>query len=706
MVKNRTIPFLDFSFLTIAVCFFSLILLLRDVSAVAQNNLLDLATGNETGVYYPVGLGIAQATKKADIEIKVVTSKGSLENLTWLEQGKAQLCFAQSDIVYYAFNGLDGFSERLSHIRVISSLYTEAVHILIRNPLFIKKIEDMRGKRISVGPVGSGTQSNALAILEASGLTQNEVKLLNLDFDDAIEAVKENRVDVVFVTSGFPSDVVNKMLQHNAAYLFELKSDVLRHLIEITPFFVITKISLGTYPNQREEITTIGVSALLVGRSDLNDNLVYNLTKSIFTNSEIVMQYYRKGGTIKLESALKGAAIPIFKGADDFYRENGLYRAESYKRVLNPLLAILVAIFLITVIVKVNKPFIRVLAGILLVWFLGSFMLYSAEHKINENYPNILISLWSGLVNLINFGSKEPFTTTGRAISIGVTILGLGGVLWLTADITSTFVKNKIIKRTKMCKKNHYVIANWNDKGPGIIEALRSSDLEEKHGITIISESTKLASLIEKYESVLHIHGSPLDQILLEKANIENAKSIIILAKEKSSNIADAETIMLILRIRKCCKNVPIVADIIDPKKVDLATFAGDQDSGSVEIISSQNLGQKLLAQAAINPGLSKVYEDLLTFHNIDKEQEEDQEIYRCDIPTKFRNRSFNELLQYASELRNKGINIIPIAISKKDKIMVNPTKNNINLRDSDYIFAIASNEKHLKKFCEFCEKV
>ncbi|NOZ69992.1 MAG: TAXI family TRAP transporter solute-binding subunit [Deferribacteres bacterium] len=106
---------------------------------------VNLATGSKKGVYFPIGKGIAEVANEANIKINVLNSEGSIENLKWLASGKVQLCLAQSDTVYNAYNGLNRFSNRNTNIRAIASLYTEAVHILIRRPLYIKKIGDFRG---------------------------------------------------------------------------------------------------------------------------------------------------------------------------------------------------------------------------------------------------------------------------------------------------------------------------------------------------------------------------------------------------------------------------------------------------------------------------------------------------------------------------------------------------------------------------------
>lgn len=677
----------------------------------AENiNTFVLATGSEKGVYYALGQGIAEAAKKADININVLSSQGSAENLYWLSNDKAQLCIAQSDTVYNAYNGLGQFTEKITNIQAIASLYTEAVHILVRNPLHIRKIEDFKGKRISIGPEGSGTESNALAILEAAGITSNETQILHLHSEDSIKALNEGKVDIVFFTSGYPSDIVKIILQNKSAYFFKPNPEILQRLIDIYPFFVITAIPPGTYPNQDEDITTVGVTALLIGRSDLDNNLVYIFTQSIFTNKTVIANYHKKGLDIDLKSVFRGVAIPISDGAKQFYDEKGVYKKELYRKIaMNyglPVLLIALFIFAITKFNKIKfffkkREIARVFVGLLLIWILGSIVMYYSEHKINENYSNLLLAFWSALINWINFGAKEPFTYTGRITAITMTILGVGGITWFTGTIASIFVHKKLTggRRGIEKMKNHYVIINWNNKGNGIIEQLRSPDLERKPILVVTDLKESPVPVKYEYEDVYHISDNTINEALLKKARINLAHSVIILADNNlTSNAVDAKTILIILAVRKICmdlkaNHVPIIAEILEPQKVNLAMYAGIYGDGYVEIVSSQHVAQNLLVQAAVNPGLTKIYEDLLTFGK------DTSEIYSCKFPSKFIGKTTNEFYKWLIDLRDKNVSIIPIAISHKERIYVNPSNSDINsIEDGDILFAICDTKDDLKK--------
>lgn len=681
-----------------------------------------LATGSEKGVYFAVGRGISDAAKRSNIKINVIGSQGSVENLYWLSQAKAQIGFAQSDTVYNAYHGLGRFKEKITNIQTIASLYTEAVHILVRNPLYIKKIEEFKGKRISVGLEGSGTESNAIAILEAAGITPHEIQLLHLSFEDSIRAFNEEKADIAFFTSGYPSDAVKNIMQNNTAYFFEPNPDTLQRLIDVYPFFVITTIPAGAYTHQDEDITTIGVPTLLVGRNDLDSQLVYTLTKSIFSNTSTIADYHNKGNDIKLSSVFKGVSTPIHQGANKFYIENGLYRKEVYKKNLNYVLAaLLIALLVITIMkfkqIKIffkKREFARVIVFLLSIWVFGSITLYYAEHKINENYSGLLLSFWSGLITWINFGSKEPYTLIGRTTTTVMMILGVGGIAWLTGQIASFFVHKKLTGGRRMMSKleGHYVIVNWNDKGCGIIDQLHSSDFKEKRPIVVVTDFEKSpVPLKHEHEDVFHISDSTINEDLLKKTNIHRAKSVIILAKkyedvdgnpirsgDLTKEASDAISLLTILTIRKLCadekvKQVHIVAEILNPQKVKLADFAGMWGDGSVEIVSSQYMEQNLLAQVAVSPGVAEVYKDLLTF------EKETSEIYGMKIPSQFIGKYFKEVLKFILELRDKNINIIPIAMSRKGKVYVNPSDSHVDaIEDGDTLFVICDSEDDIKK--------
>lgn len=682
------------------------------ISHAGDTGALIMATGSEKGVYYAIGKGISEVVAKANIKINVITTHGSQENLELVSQGKAQLCIVQSDTIYNAYNGIGQFSgKRNTNIQAIASLYTEAVHILVRNPLHIKKIEEFKGKRISIGPEGSGSSSNALAILEAVGITPNEVKLMHMSIEDSIIAIKEEKVDVVFYTAGYPADAVNLMAQNQSINFFEPNPDTLERLIDAYPYFVTTTIPKNVYSHQDEDITTIGVAAVLVGRNDLDNFVVNSLARSIFAHVSDLKGYHSVANEISMDSAFKGITIPFHPGARNYYDEKGMFRKDLFRTIImNYIVPVLLLLLVTLTIVKRKKikyffkkrEIERTFVILIIIWLLGSIMLYYAEHRINEYYSNLSRSAWSTLVEWISFGKKEPITAFGRTTTVTMRILGAGAIAWFTGQIASIIVLSKMTGgRRRMDKiKDHFVILNWSESANLIIEQLHSDALVKMRPIIVICESDKTISFPEKpqYEAVHQVQGNMLSEVALRRANVYNAYSVIILAGNENPEVSDSQAILGILAIRKLCKElgpktVPIIAEISDPLKVDLASFAGLDGAGSVEIVSSRHLGKHLIAQAAVHPGLTRVYNDLLTFSR------DDCEIYKNIIPSKFVGKTFKEFVVSMMELKEKNIHVIPIGICRNGKSYVNPKKEHIErIEAGDDFYAICYTEDELQK--------
>jgi TRAP transporter TAXI family solute receptor len=700
-----------------------------------KTHILRLATGSPKGVYYQLGKWIASVAKKEGLEIKILGTRGAAENIYLVSEGKADLGIVQSDVAYNAYNALGSFKEQIKNIQAICSLYTEAIHIVVRNPLSISRIEDFKGKRICVGPKDSGTESNAIALLESSGIGTSEVHLINLPFEEYINALKESKVDICFFTVGYPCEAITEILNSKIGYLYEPNLRILENLLKIFPSYVITTIPPMTYPHQREDITTMGVPALLICRDGLGNQLIYKLTRAIFANYSSTAGYHPKTRTIKLSSALKGISIPLNGGAKQFYVEKGLYKNNAYIRWLYLLILLFSFAFLfylfhrkgispLRLIISLPKREVtRVLILLVFTWFVGSIVLYISEKKINENYSSVYQALWSGLINWINFGSKEPLTRCGRIVSIIMSSIGIVGFTWLTGEVASVLIHRKMMGGIRLYNlKNHYVIINWNEEAPEIVRQLSSPEIERRP-IVVITEQQNVDLPTEK---VHHIKGDPTDisrSSPLRKANVGEAHAVIILARENIDEVEEAEkkegadskesliekkaeetdafSVLIILAIRKICEEAnkrlpPIVVEILDPQKASIAEYAGGIGNGYIEVVCAHRLAAGLLAQVAVNRGLAKIYEDLLTF------EEKTQEIHSVSLPPSFEGESFTALLREFTDLRDKGINILPIGIRRGAEIFLNPS---IQLKANDVLFAICDSAKELEKALEIISK-
>lgn len=651
-----------------------------------------LATGDKKGIYFSLGESISREARKYNLNIMNLPSEGSLENLRLISEGKAQLCIAQSDAVFSALNGIFPFQNRMSNIQSVALLHTEALHILVRQGLYISRVEHFRGKRISIGPKGSGTEANARSLIGAAGISTNEFDRLHLDSNEAIQAMKSAAIDIVFFTSGFPNEAIETMARDTQARLLRPETELLERVLSACPFFVATTIPARTYTGQEEDLLTLGVPAMLVVRSDMAPNLGYLIAKIAYN----IQSFSKNNLPI-------GIPIDLHQGAQQLYREKGLYKKDILKLLgLAILLSSLAIVFVHNykdIVFFFKKHAIaRVFVLIIITWIGGSIFLYWSEHLVNDSYSNPWRAPWSSLMNWLNFGSKEPITTSGRVVSVAMIILGAGCIAWLTAEIASIFVAKKIGEKfvTKHIR-NHYVIINWNNRGIGIIEQLRDPELQQRPIIILTKKKDPPPSALS-FKSIHHIYDVQIGDSILNLAKLKDAKTIIILADEcLNYETADAETILILLAtwksIQKHDKQPKIIAEILQPQRVELAKCAGMLKDGNVEIVSSMRLVQKLIAQVAVTPGLTNIYDDLLTFGS------HTNEIYCHELSKEFSGRTFEDIIRSALALRDRGICFIPIAIYRNNRTYINPTQKELgNLIDQDIIYAISDDRKSLKR--------
>lgn len=329
------------------------------------------------------------------------------------------------------------------------------------------------------------------------------------------------------------------------------------------------------------------------------------------------------------------------------------------------------------------------------VWIGGSIALYWTEHRVNVYYSTIWRSLWSGLITIYSLSNKEPLTFEGRVVSVVMFLMGLAGLVWLTEKLASVYLETKIIPlfrdgfAGKHKMKDHYVIAGWNEKGPGILAQLHGDDLNDHRLIAILAQESRLKEL-SPHGLVRVEHGERTRETDLRRVHVQHAHSVILLA-DSSDPAADAQTILSILAIRKICseqappRQVPVIAEIIDPSNVGLATFAGAESGGTLEIVSSHEFGQGLLTQAAVHPGLSNVYRKLLTL------SKDSSEIHSARLPEHFAGWSFDRLVQLGL-----GLNVLPIALQQGQEVRINPAAARIEA--GDILFALCDSPRDLEK--------
>jgi len=296
----------------------------------------EIATGSTTGTYFPVGEAIAGLISHppgvarcdtagvcgpAGLIVTARTSEGTLDNVLSVNNGDVESGLAQSDVVAAAVKGQGLFRTKgkQSHIRVIASLFSEDVHLVVASDSKIDSVPGLRGKRVSFGLPGSGVNFTAEEVLRAYDVPRTRMRRFTLDTPAAIDQLKQGRIDAFFTVSGVPVDGLSELLAGHAAKLVPINGPGRTQLLKREPSL---QPAVLNYPGQ-PQIATVATRALWIVRDSVPDNLVYEITRALFNpaNRSALAASHPSAREIGLATAALMAPAPIHPGAARFYAE-------------------------------------------------------------------------------------------------------------------------------------------------------------------------------------------------------------------------------------------------------------------------------------------------------------------------------------------------------------------------------------------------
>lgn len=296
------------------------------MTAMAADELI-LATGGTTGTYYAVGGVMATVLNQVLTESSLtVTSTGaSKANIQLVDDGDADLATVQNDVMYYAYTGTDLFADEGAYdtFATVAGLYDETVQIVTCQG-DIATVADLKGKTVSVGDAGSGTEFNAKQILEAYDLSFDDINVVNAGFGDSADSLKDGKIDAAFVVAGAPTTAIVDLATTNDVHLVQLDEEHIAKLQDTYSFYTATTIPAGTYTGVDADATTVSVRATLIASTEISEDAIYELLKAMFDNQDALIEGHAKFELLNLEDAVKGASVPFHAGAAKYYAEQGI----------------------------------------------------------------------------------------------------------------------------------------------------------------------------------------------------------------------------------------------------------------------------------------------------------------------------------------------------------------------------------------------
>lgn len=289
-----------------------------------------VATGPTTGVYYPLGGGIADVLTKhvPGLNATAGTTDGSMANLLLIQQGRADVGLSMADASWDAFKGQEKFKDRQVDVRALMVLYPNRMHVVTVEGTGITKIADLKGKRVSTGAPNSATQIMAYRVLEAYGINpEKDIVRERLDPGKSAEAIKDKKLDAFFWVGGLPTPAVTDL---GATPGIKLKlvdhSDAQEAMVKkYGPLYVKDTIPAKTYPGQETASQNVTVWNVLVADAKMNDQLAYDIVKTLIERKDDLVRVHAEARNFELKNQTTSAAvIPYHPGAKKYFAEKGV----------------------------------------------------------------------------------------------------------------------------------------------------------------------------------------------------------------------------------------------------------------------------------------------------------------------------------------------------------------------------------------------
>ncbi len=292
-------------------------------SASGGKQFLNIATGGTAGTYYPLGGALAELLNQniQGMNASAQSTGASVANVNMLKDGSVDIAFIQNDIAYYAAEGKEMFKDnKVESLRGLAALYPETIQFVTTQDKGIKSIADLKGKKVAVGASGSGAEANARQILNAYGITYDDIDVQYLSFGEAASALKDGNVDAGVVVAGFPTAAIQDLAANKSAQIIKIDPQVVEKLKAEYPYYTAMTIPAGTYPGQDADVSTVAVKCVIVTTDKMSDDLGGQVVKAIYEHLDRMKAAHAVGKYITKDTALEGMSIKMNAGAEKYLK--------------------------------------------------------------------------------------------------------------------------------------------------------------------------------------------------------------------------------------------------------------------------------------------------------------------------------------------------------------------------------------------------
>ena len=293
-----------------------------------KTTYVSIATASLGGSYYPIGVGMAEVYKETidGVEVSVEVTGGAAENPKLVGAGESDIGFTNANLAFAAYNGTGAFEgNAYPDLRIMfSGVAPGTIHLVVKDSTEIHSYNDLKGKKIAVGPQGGGLLSLLPDLLGMYNLTLDDMNCSFMSFDEGVQAVIDGNLDGAFVQAPHPSAAIQTIQGSNVGFrLIEVEEDIRNAFIEKYPYYNLVDIPADTYGTPTD-IKTVGSTNAVVCNANLDTELVYQMVKNMFENLDKIHDVHPSASSISLETAVS-KMFPMHDGAVRYFTEMGVY---------------------------------------------------------------------------------------------------------------------------------------------------------------------------------------------------------------------------------------------------------------------------------------------------------------------------------------------------------------------------------------------
>ncbi|MFO0908434.1 MAG: NAD-binding protein [Isosphaeraceae bacterium] len=328
--------------------------------------------------------------------------------------------------------------------------------------------------------------------------------------------------------------------------------------------------------------------------------------------------------------------------------------------------------------------------SVLIAWIIGAVGIHLAEEGTNPAFDTWASSFWSVWVILFSGIDEPPNTALGRIFAMILLGTGVGIAGLFTGTVASVLVEHQLRRRdvANFEMESHLVLCNWSPRGLAWIREVHSKIVVEKRPVVIIHDDTERIDLPDAadepaFHDVYIIRGDPTNEVILKRARVNHAHSVVILADDRQGEHADGKTILSCIAVRNVARTPGSPNIAVECRNPALRHHL--LKAGADEVISSDELGLRLLARTALYHGITRVYQELLTVGR------DANEMYMVSLPEELVGRDFVEISSMFLRHRDDRRSCLLVGLQRDEEMILNPIGAEAGpLRDGDQLVLLS----------------